>query len=80
MSKGKNEIDTDLIRIFNAETNDGKNMSKYTSLLTTAIYSMIETKAEADTDSLFSAGGTTALAGEIKGLNDFELINFLVVK
>jgi len=80
LSKGKKEIDIDLIRIFNSETNDGKNMSKYTSLLTTAIYSMIETKAEADTDSLFSAGGTTALAGEIKGLNDFELINFLVVK
>ena len=41
---------------------------------------MISTKEEADTDSLFTAGGTSALRGEIKGLDDFELINFLVIK
>jgi hypothetical protein len=41
---------------------------------------MIVTKEEADTDSLFTSGGTTALTGDIQGLDDFELINFLVVK
>jgi hypothetical protein len=55
-------------------------MSNYTGLLTKAIHSMIETKNEADTDSLFSSGGTTALTGNVEGLDDFELINFLVVK
>lgn len=80
LAKGKDTPDSDLVAKFNAETNDGKNMSNYTSLLTKAIHSMISTKEEADTDSLFSAGGTSALTGEIKGLDDFELINFLVVK
>ncbi len=80
LSKGKDEPDADLVAKFNAETSDGKDMSNYTGLLTTAIQSMINTKEEGDTDSLFSAGGTTALTGDIQGLDDFELINFLVVK
>lgn len=80
LSKGKDEADMDLVAKFNAETSDGKDMSRYTNLLTHAIQSMMDTKEEADTDSLFSAGGTTALANDISGLDDFELINFLVVK
>lgn len=80
LAKGKDEADNDLVSKFNAETNDGKDMSKYSHLLTEAISSMINTKEEADTDSLFTAGGTTALTGDIQGLDDFELINFLVIK
>ena len=80
LAKGQESPDADLVHVFNAETNNGKDMHSYTGLLTEAITSMIVTKEEADTDSLFSAGGTTALAGDIQGLDDFELINFLVVK
>lgn len=80
LAKGKETPHTDLVARFNDETKDGKDMTKYTKLLTEAIQSMINTKQEADTDSLFNAGGTTALTGEIKGLDDFELINFLVIK
>lgn len=80
LCSGKDEANIDLVAKFNAETNNGKDMSTYTNLLTTAIQSLISTKAEADTDSLFTAGGTTALTNDIKGLDNFELINFLVVK
>lgn len=80
LAKGKDQPDQDLVAKFNAETNNGKNMGAYTQLLTTAIQSMMNVKEEADTDSLFSAGGTTALTNDIQGLDDFELINFLVVK
>ena len=80
LAKGVETPYLDLVAKFNSETKNGKDMSKYTQLLTSAIQSMINTKQEADTDSLFSAGGTTALTGEIKGLDDFELINFLVIK
>jgi SNF2 family DNA or RNA helicase len=80
LCRGKSEPEAELVKLFNAETNDGKDMSNYTGLLTKAIHSMIETKNEADTDSLFSSGGTTALTGNVEGLDDFELINFLVVK
>lgn len=80
LARGKDIPDSQLVREFNAETKDGKDMSGYTELLTHAIHSMITTKADADTDSLFRTGGTTALTGNIKGLDDFELINFMVVK
>lgn len=33
-----------------------------------------------DLESLFSFGETTALVNDIKGLDDFELICFLVIK
>ena len=49
-------------------------------LLSMAIDSIIDTKAESDIDSLFSPGGTSALISDINGLDDFELICFLVVK
>lgn len=80
LAKGNDQADTDLVAKFTAETSNGKDMSTYTQLLTTAIQSMMDVKDEADTDSLFSAGGTTALAADITGLDDFELINFLVIK
>lgn len=67
-------------RQFNRETKDGKDMRHYSELLQQAINSIIEVKAESDIDSLFSPGETTALQGDIKGMDDFELITFLVIK
>ena len=55
-------------------------MSKISKLLNDAINSIIHVKEESDIDSLFSAGGTSALLSEISGLDDFELICFLVVE
>lgn len=49
-------------------------------LLSKAIDSIIDTKEENDMDSLFSVGGTSALISDISGLEDFELISFIVVK
>lgn len=80
LSKGNDSPNSDLVAKFNAETNDGKNMSKYTSLLTAAIQSIITVKDEKNIDSIFSIGETTVLSGNISGLDNFELINFLVVK
>ncbi|KAB2309544.1 ATP-dependent helicase [Betaproteobacteria bacterium SCN2] len=65
---------------FNAETADGRNMQTYSDLLGKAIRSMIEVKEEKDLDSLFSGGKTTALTNTIAGLDDFELISFLVIQ
>ena len=55
-------------------------MGRYSDLLQQAIASIIEVKEESDIDSLFGEGETTALTGEIRGLDDFELVTFLVVK
>jgi len=65
---------------FNKKTLDGKDMSHYSELLDTAILSMISTQEEGDIDSLFSGGSTSAVSNRIKGLDDFELISFLVVQ
>ena len=80
LCRGKKEPLLSLCRKFNKETNDGRNMEEVSSLLNDAINSIIDVKEESDIDSLFSAGGTSALMLEISGLDDFELICFLVVK
>ncbi|MBQ1534151.1 MAG: hypothetical protein IIZ64_05000, partial [Erysipelotrichaceae bacterium] len=80
LCRGKKEPFLSLCRKFNEETDDGRNMSEVSELLNDAINSIIDVKEESDIDSLFSAGGTSALMSEINGLDDFELICFLVVK
>lgn len=80
LCKGKTEPISELYRQFNKETRDGRDMSKFSQLLGEAISSIIEVKEESDIDSLFKPGGTSVLMSEIKGLDDFELICFLVVK
>jgi hypothetical protein len=65
---------------FNEQTDEGRNMKVYSNLLDQAIRSMVDVKAERDIDSLFVSEKTTALVGSIKGLEDFELINFVVVQ
>jgi len=69
-----------LCNAFNKETKDGKDMRKYSELLGDAINSIIDVKEESDIDSLFHGGGTSALLSEVTGLDDFELICFLVIK
>ncbi len=71
----------DVCHIFNQTTDDGRKMEVYSNLLDQAIRSMINLKEDKDIESLFTGGGrTTALANTIKGLDDFELITFLVVQ
>jgi len=78
--RGKNKADQELCAIINKETADGRKMQRYSDLLANAIDSIITVKEESDIDSLFSIGETTALLGEVKGLDDFELITFLIIR
>ena len=80
LCKGRSQPIKPLCEMFNQETDDGRNMAEMSELLSMAIDSIIDTKAESDIDSLFSPGGTSALISDINGLDDFELICFLVVK
>ncbi len=79
-SKGRSEPILSLCQSFNDNTKDGREMGRYSELLGQAIRSMIEVKEESDIDSLFTPGATTALVNSIQGLDDFELIAFLVVQ
>ena len=78
--KGQAQPIPDACRLFNKETADGRKMQVYSDLLGKAIRSMIEVKEEKDLDSLFCGGKTTALVNTIAGLDDFELITFLVIQ
>ena len=55
-------------------------MSKFSELLGKAIASIIEVKDESDIDSFLGGGQVSFLSNEIKGLDDFELICFLVIR
>ena len=80
LCKGKTEPIPEVYKQFNKETHDGKDMSKFSELLGEAIASIIEVKDESDIDSFLGGGQVSFLSNEIKGLDDFELICFLVVK
>ena len=80
LCRGKSAPIKEVYERFNRETDDGKDMAEMSELLSEAINSIIDVKEESDIDSLFSAGGTSALMSNISGLDDFELICFLVVK
>ncbi len=78
--KGRHEPIADLCQTFNQRTNEGREMQAYSTLLDQAIRSIVEIKDEKDIDSLFTGNRTTALFDTITGLEDFELISFLVVQ
>lgn len=80
LCRGKQEPIVELCQKFNEETNDGKDMQELSNLLRETIHSIIDTKESSDIDSLFTSGGTSALISVVSGLDDFELISFLVVK
>ena len=80
LCKGRNKPIPELYRQFNKETRDGRSMGKFSELLGDAIASIIEVKDESDIDSFLSGGQVSFLNNEIKGLDDFELICFLVIR
>ena len=80
LCKGKTTPDMDICREFNQITHDGKNMKQYSDLLGEAISSIINVKETSDIDSFLSGIQTSLFTKEIKGLDDFELICFLVIK
>ena len=77
--KGQSKPLDDICRLFNQGTDDGRDMSVYSNLLKETIGSIIDLNEDKDIDSLFSGERTTALIDTVAGLDDFELINFLVV-
>ena len=80
LCKGKMEPDKELCEIFNKETRDGRNMEKYSDLLGEAIESIMEVKDENEIESFIGGKQMSFLSEIIGGLDDFELISFLVIK
>lgn len=78
--RGKDQPIPEAYERFNEKTQDGRNMSQYSKLLDIVIHAIQDVKAEKDIDSLFSGLSTTALVDVVSGLNDFELISFIVIE
>lgn len=78
--KGHSEHIASVCELFNEKTNDGREMNFYSELLGDAISSIMAHKEGNDLDSLFTGKHTTALVNTISGLDDFELIAFLVIQ
>ncbi|MGM9797295.1 MAG: helicase-related protein [Parabacteroides sp.] len=80
LCKGKRQPDAEACGAFNRLTQDGKQMQAYSELLGDAISSIIHVKEESDIDSFLSGMQGSLFTEEIQGLDDFELICFLVIK
>ncbi|MDE6695573.1 MAG: SWF/SNF helicase family protein, partial [Muribaculaceae bacterium] len=80
LCRGKSEPIADLCRKFNAETRDGQRMGTYSRLLGDAISSLIATKETTDLFSFLDGDSGSLFGNEVKGLDDFELICFLIIK
>ena len=80
LCKGKDAPDMNICREFNRLTRDGKHMQHYSDLLGQAISSIIHVKEESDIDSFLSGAQGSLFTEEIRGLDDFELICFLVIQ
>ena len=72
--------DVTLCRDFNKETHDGLRMGKYSDLLSKAINSIISVKEQSDVDSFLEGFAGELFEERYVGLDDFELICFLVIK
>ncbi len=79
LCRGNSEPDQALCRAFNKRTKNGRDMRWASGLLGDAIASIIDAKEQSDIESFFSAGVSSFLENDVSGLDDFELICFLVV-
>ena len=79
LCQGRSVPDVDACSRFDDTTRYGEDMRAMQRLLAAAIASIIGTREERAVASLFSPGGTHAMAGEFTGVNDFEVMAFVVV-
>ena len=80
LCKPMTKPDVKLCSAFNKETRDGLRMGKYSELLGKAIESIVTKKEEFDMDSFLEGYVGELFEERITGLDDFELICFLVIK
>ncbi len=79
LCRGNSEPNQALCRAFNKKTRNGRDMRWASGLLGDAIASIVDAKEQGDIESFFSTGVSSFLENDVSGLDDFELICFLVV-
>ena len=76
---GRDLPDAEACARFDKTTRDGKEMNAVQDLLAKVVASIVGKKEERAVASLFTPGGTHAQKGEFQGVNDFEVVAFLVI-
>ncbi len=76
---GKPQVDNEAVARMDTLTRNGKDMSHYRELLEVAIGSIIGKSEEKGVESLFSRGGTNLTKDSFQGIEDFEVISYMVV-
>lgn len=80
LCKGKSKPIPEVYVPYNKETKDGKDMRQISLLLEQAIKSIINVKDESDIDMFLSGSQMSFKDSKISGIDDFELISFLIVR
>ena len=78
LSLGHDQPDQESYKRFDKATHSGRDMESYRKLLAQAVGTLIGKREERAVASLFQMGGTHAMKGEFAGINDFEVVAFLV--
>ncbi|OJU02057.1 MAG: helicase [Rhizobiales bacterium 65-79] len=78
LSLGRDQPDQEAYKRFDKATRSGRDMESYRKLLAQAVGTLIGKREERAVASLFQIGGTHAMKGEFAGINDFEVVAFLV--
>ncbi|MFT5915826.1 MAG: SNF2 family DNA or RNA helicase [Flammeovirgaceae bacterium] len=81
LCKNKKEPIAQLCKKVVEQTKDYRNMSDYSNLLQASISSMIKEEEEKEIDGLFKRNSSvSSVVGKIKGLEDFQIVSFLILK
>ena len=80
LCRNNSEPVAELCRKFNVETRDGQRMGTYSRLLGDAIASIVKVKEQSDLFSFFEGDPNALFGNEVQGLDDFELICFLIIR
>ena len=72
-------IDPSAFQQFYQNTNHGADMGRYQGILATAIDSIVGKSEEKGTQSLFTRGGTVLTPNSSQGLDDFEVVSYLIL-
>ena len=74
------EVFYDLVDLFDEETRGWKNMKDYSTKLEEVISDIVWNKKEKEIESIFTLWESSLATNKLVGLDDFELISFLIIE
>ena len=80
LSATKTAPDAKAVAMVDAETKNGRDMNKYRDLLDKTIESIVGKSTEKSVESLFSRGGTFTSRDHVRGIDDLEVVSFVIIK